>query len=48
MTKEITLPGGFFADTDFDFEARLVLGGAARGTGDTGPVRQMSPGGLPG
>jgi hypothetical protein len=36
VTKEMTLPGGFFADTDFDFDARLALGAAACGIGDTG------------
>jgi hypothetical protein len=38
VTKEITLSGGFFADTDFDFDARLALGAAACGIGDTGLV----------
>ena len=38
MTKEITLPGGLFADTDFDFDARLALGAAACGIGDAGLV----------
>jgi hypothetical protein len=27
-------PGGFFADADFDYEARIVLGAAASGIGD--------------
>jgi len=31
-------PGGFFADADFDYEARIVLGAAAEGTGDVGLV----------
>ena len=38
MSKEITLPGGFFADADFDFDSRLTLGAAACGIGDTGLV----------
>ena len=38
MTKEITLPGGFFADADFDFDARLAVGATACGIGDTGLV----------
>jgi hypothetical protein len=29
-------PGGFFADADFDFETRIVLGAAAAGIGDVG------------
>jgi hypothetical protein len=31
-------PGGFFANADFDYEARIVLGAAAEGTGDVGLV----------
>jgi hypothetical protein len=31
-------PGGFFANADFDFEARIVLGAAASGIGDIGLV----------
>jgi dienelactone hydrolase len=31
-------PGGFFADADFDYEARIVLGAAASGIGDVGLV----------
>jgi hypothetical protein len=38
VTKEITLQGGFFADADFDFDARLAIGAAACGIGDTGLV----------
>jgi hypothetical protein len=30
--------GGFFADADFDYEARIVLGAAAAGLGDAGLV----------
>jgi hypothetical protein len=30
--------GGFFADADFDYGARIVLGAAASGTGDVGLV----------
>jgi hypothetical protein len=30
--------GGFFADADFDYEARIVLGAAASGVGDVGLV----------
>jgi hypothetical protein len=30
--------GGFFADADFDYEARIVLGAAASGIGDVGLV----------
>jgi DNA-binding CsgD family transcriptional regulator len=33
-----TLPGGFFADADFDFETREALGRVANGTGDVGLV----------
>jgi hypothetical protein len=38
VTKEITLQGGFFADPDFDYDARLSLGAAACGIGDAGLV----------
>jgi hypothetical protein len=31
-------PGGFFADADFDYQARIILGAAATGTGDVGLV----------
>ena len=31
-------PGGFFANPDFDYEARIVLGAAAGGIGDVGLV----------
>ena len=31
-------PGGFFADADLDYEARMVLGAAASGIGDAGLV----------
>ena len=32
------MPGGFFADADFDFEAREALGRVANGTGDVGLI----------
>jgi hypothetical protein len=38
MSGSRTLPGGFFADADFDFEARTLLGAAAGGIGDAGLV----------
>jgi dienelactone hydrolase len=31
-------PGGFFADADFDYEARILLGAASSGIGDVGLV----------
>src|ERR1700743_2868777 len=31
-------PGGFFANADFDYEARIVLGAVASGVGDVGLV----------
>ncbi len=34
----LSAPGGFFTNADFDFEARVVLGAAASGTGDVGLV----------
>jgi len=34
----LSAPGGFFADADFDFETRIVLGAAASGIGDVGLV----------
>jgi hypothetical protein len=36
MSIDRTSPGGFFADADFDYEARIVLGAAASGIGDVG------------
>jgi dienelactone hydrolase len=38
MTGSRSAPGGFFTDADFDYEARIVLGAAATGIGDTGLV----------
>ena len=38
MGGKLSGPGGFFADADFDFEARIVLGAAASGLGDVGLV----------
>jgi hypothetical protein len=31
-------PGGFYANAGFDYEARMVLGGAASGISDVGLV----------
>jgi hypothetical protein len=38
MGGRLSAPGGFFTNADFDFEARIVLGAAASGTGDVGLV----------
>jgi hypothetical protein len=38
MSGSKSKPGGFFANADFDYEARIVLGAAAAGTGDVGLV----------
>jgi hypothetical protein len=38
MTSGWSAPGGFFANPDFDYEARIVLGAAAGGIGDVGLV----------
>jgi hypothetical protein len=38
MGTDRTAPGGFFADADFDYEARIILGAAASGIGDVGLV----------
>jgi dienelactone hydrolase len=38
MGGRLSAPGGFFANADFDFEARIVLGAAASGIGDVGVV----------
>jgi dienelactone hydrolase len=38
MGGKLSTPGGFFQNADFDFEARIVLGAAASGTGDVGLV----------
>lgn len=37
-TGSRALTGGFFTDTDFDFETRLALGATAYGVGDPGSV----------
>jgi hypothetical protein len=38
MSHEWSVRGGFFANADFDYEARIVLGAAASGLGDVGLV----------
>jgi hypothetical protein len=38
MGSRLTAPGGFFANADFDFEARIALGAVASGVGDVGLV----------
>ncbi len=38
MSGGRSAPGGFFADADFDYEARIVLGAAVGGIGDVGLV----------
>jgi hypothetical protein len=38
MSGGRSAPGGFFANADFDYEARIVLGAAASGIGDVGLV----------
>jgi Prolyl oligopeptidase family len=38
MSSSRSAPGGFFANADFDYEARTVLGAAASGIGDVGLV----------
>jgi hypothetical protein len=38
MSASRSAPGGFFANADFDYEARIVLGAAASGIGDVGLV----------
>src|SRR5580698_4489855 len=38
MSVSWSAPGGLFADADFDYEARIVLGAAANGIGDVGLV----------
>jgi hypothetical protein len=38
MTGNWSAPGGFFANADFAYEARIMLGAAAAGTGDVGLV----------
>ena len=38
MSGSRSAPGGFFADADFDYEARIVLGATASGLGDVGLV----------
>jgi dienelactone hydrolase len=36
--RRLTAPGGLFEDSDFDYEARIMLGATACGVGDVGPV----------
>jgi hypothetical protein len=36
MSGSWSAAGGLFADADFDYEARIVLGAAANGIGDVG------------
>lgn len=38
MSGNLTAAGAFFADADYDYEARIVLGAAASGVGDVGLV----------
>jgi hypothetical protein len=38
MPIDLTKQGGLFKDADFDYEARIMLGAAATGTGDVGLV----------
>ena len=38
MSGGLSAPGGFFADADFDFEARIALGSTVSGIGDVGLV----------
>lgn len=38
MSGGLSAPGGFFAEADFDYEARIVLGAASGGIGDVGLV----------
>ncbi len=38
MSSSWSAPGGLFADADFDYETRIVLGAAAAGIGDVGLV----------
>lgn len=38
MGSRLTAPGGFFANADFDYEARIALGAVASGVGDVGLV----------
>jgi len=38
MGGKLSAPGGFFANADFDFEARIALGSTASGIGDVGLV----------
>ena len=38
MGDSRSAPGGVFADADFDYETRIVLGAAAAGIGDAGLV----------
>jgi len=38
MSGNLSAPGGFFKNPDFDYETRIVLGAAAGGIGDVGLV----------
>jgi hypothetical protein len=38
MSHDWSAQGGFFANADFDYEARIILGAAASGLGDVGLV----------
>ena len=38
MSGGLSAPGGFFADADFDYEARIALGSTVAGIGDVGLV----------
>jgi hypothetical protein len=38
MSGGLSAPGGFFADADFDYEARIALGSTVSGIGDVGLV----------
>ena len=38
MGGRLSAPGGFFADADFDYEARIALGSTVSGIGDVGLV----------
>jgi hypothetical protein len=38
MSGGKSMPGGFFADADFDYEARIALGATTSGVGDVGLV----------
>jgi hypothetical protein len=38
MGGKLSAPGGFFANADFDYEARIALGAVASGVGDVGLI----------